>query len=383
MEACAAGVVPNPRLSRGLSQKKIPSLDGLRGVAVLLVISHHLQMPFSPEGRGVLTFFVLSGFLITWMLLNECDRTGTISIRNFYLRRILRILPAFYVFLLLNLAARWITAGWPSASLLKDYLSAFSYTINYRVALTPTIPHNIRHTWAVAVEEQFYLLWPWVLVGFLKNLRRLTHVLIAAIVLVNIYRLILYFRFHAPDAWMNFSFDTRADHVLIGCLLAVLLKRGVLTGFWNLLTGRVWVSLVPFSLMIASIAMAFRWGPAYRYSAGFFVDPILTAMFLVQVIAMGDSKPWGWLNWSVTRYLGKISYGMFLFHMLAARLVYALFGKHSLWFQIPAVTAVAVLFGTCSFYLVERRFLRRKSKVGEKEATNPANARNYDLLPAA
>jgi peptidoglycan/LPS O-acetylase OafA/YrhL len=359
--------VLNPGLSTNLSLKKIPSLDGLRAVAVLLVIFHHLHVPFSPDGRGVLTFFVLSGFLITWMLLNESERTGDVSIRNFYVRRILRIFPAFYVFLILSIAARWLTVAWPNRSLLYDYLSAFFYTINYRLALTPHIAHTAQHTWALSVEEQFYLLWPCVFVAFHKKLRRLAYVLVAAIVLINIYRLVLYFGFHARERWLTLSFDTRADHILIGCLLAVLLKRGIGTWFWNWITARTWYSLVPLLLTIASIAISMHQGLTYRYSVGFVLDPLLTAILLVQVIALGYSRLWGWLNWKVTVYLGKISYGMFLYHMLANHLVIVLFGMHSLWFRLPAVIAVTVLFGTSSYYLIENRFLRLKTKFERRD----------------
>src|SRR3979490_1755296 len=96
--------IPAPNLlADALSKKQIPSLDGLRAVAVLLVIFHHLGIRYAPHGRGVLTFFVLSGFLITWLLLKESDRNGGISIHNFYIRRMLRIFPAFYVFWTLHL----------------------------------------------------------------------------------------------------------------------------------------------------------------------------------------------------------------------------------------------------------------------------------------
>jgi peptidoglycan/LPS O-acetylase OafA/YrhL len=375
--------VLNCGLSPSLSLKKIPSLDGLRAVAVLLVIFHHLHVPFFPEGRGVLTFFVLSGFLITWMMLQESERTGDVSIRNFYIRRILRIFPAFYVFLILSIAARWLTVAWPNRSLLYDYLSAFFCAINYRLALTPHIAHTAQHTWALSVEEQFYLLWPCVFVAFHKKLRRLTYVLGAAIVLINIYRMVLYFGFHAREKWLTYSFDTRADHILIGCLLAVLLKRGVGTRFWNWITARTWYSLVPLLLTIASIAVSFHRGLAYRFSVGFVLDPLLTAILLVQVIALGHSRLWGWLNWKVIAYLGKISYGMFLYHMLANRLVIVLFGMHSLWFRLPLVIAVSVLFGTSSYYLIENRFLRLKAKFerGTLKKSTAASLRPNRLWP--
>lgn len=381
----ASAPVLNSRLSSSLSQRKIPSLDGLRAVAVLLVIAFHLHVRFIPEGRGVLTFFVLSGFLITWMMLQESESTGDVSVRNFYVRRVLRIFPAFYVFLILSLAARWLTIGWPNRYLLYDYLSGFSYTSNYRLALTPNLPHTAQHTWALSVEEQFYLLWPWVFVLFQKNLRRLTYFLVVAIALIDIHRLVLFFGFHTHENWLTYSFDTRADHIFIGCLLAVLLKRGVWAWFWNQMTLRIWLSLVPFLLILTSIAIALHHGLAYRIAVGFVVDPLLTAIFLVQVIALGHSRLWGWLNWKVTAYLGKISYGMFLYHMLANHLVIVLFGKHSLWFRLPAVVAMSALFGTCSFYLIEKRFLRLKSKftTGAPSRLAASSSHRYQLHPAA
>ena len=357
-----AGAVPSSRLATALGQKKLPSLDGVRAVAVLLVIFHHLNVPYSPDGRGVLTFFVLSGFLITWMMLNESEKTGDVSIRNFYLRRILRIFPGFYVFLVLAFAAQWLTEGGMSGTTLGDYLGAFSYTSNYRFALMPHMNHACWHTWALSMEEQFYLLWPCLFVAFQKDLRKLSHLLIAAIVLVDVYRIVLFFKFQVNENWLERSFDCRVDHILVGCLLAVLIKRGVLLRFWNFLAARTWISLVSLALMVASIAMDFRFQLPYKFAFGFVVDPLLTAIFLVQVIAMGSTWLWGWLNWRVVRYLGQVSYGMFLYHMMANRLVLNLVGRHSLWIHVPVVTACAVLLGACSFHLVEMRFLRLKSR---------------------
>lgn len=363
MAATATGSsAPPSALAIGLRQKKIPSLDGLRALAVILVICHHLKVPYSPDGRGVLTFFVLSGFLITWLMLKESEKNKDVSIHNFYVRRVLRIFPAFYVFLILAFAAQWLTQGGLSKSLFGDYLSAFTYTSNYRFALMPNMEHACWHTWALSVEEQFYLLWPWFFVAFQKDLRKLTYLLIGAIILVDVYRVVLFFGLHVNENWLERSFDCRVDHLLVGCLLAVLLKRGVLARFWNFLTARTWIPLVTLGLIVLSIALDFRFHLPYKIAVGFVVDPLLTAIFLVQVMAMGSTGLWSWLNWRVVRYLGQVSYGMFLFHMMANRLILTLFGPHSLWVHVPAVIALAALLGACSFHLLEMRFLRLKSK---------------------
>lgn len=374
---------PQCALAEPLSQRKIPSLDGLRAVAVLLVIFHHLNVPFAPEGRGVLTFFVLSGFLITWMILKESEKNGDVSIRNFYVRRVLRIFPGFYVFLVLQFAAQLMMRGKPSASIVADYLSSLSYISNYRIALTPQIEHSLRHTWALSVEEQFYLLWPCFFVAFQKDLKRLTYLLIAIIAVVDVYRVVLFFNLHVNEKWLNFAFDCRMDHLLVGCLLAVLIKRGALTRLWTLLTARTWISIIPFGLIILSIALHFHYRLSYRYMVGFVVDPLLTAIFLVQVIVMGKTWLWGWLNWRVIRYLGQISYAMFLYHMLADKLVIYLFGHHSLWFHLPAVITVSALLGAASFHLVEQRFLRLKSRFTKSPLEKPVPATVPSFQPAS
>jgi peptidoglycan/LPS O-acetylase OafA/YrhL len=252
-----------------------------------------------------------------------------------------------------------------------DYLCSFSYTSNYRFVLTPGIEHSLRHTWALSVEEQFYLLLPWLLVAFQKDLRKVTYLLIATIALVDVYRMVLFFHLDVSDRWLTFAFDSRVDHLLVGSLLAVLLKRGALMRFWNFLAARTWTSIISFGLIVLSIALAFRFHLAYKYAVGFVMDPLLTAVFLVQVIAMGRTWLWGWLNWRVTRYLGQISYAMFLYHMLANKLVFHVLGDPSLWIRVPVVVAVSALLGAASFHLVERRFLRLKSRFTKAPAKEP------------
>jgi peptidoglycan/LPS O-acetylase OafA/YrhL len=376
------------RLYDNLGQKKIQSLDGLRAVAVLLVICNHIGVPFAPRGRGVLTFFVLSGFLITWLLLKEAGRTGTVSVKDFYIRRVLRIFPAFYVFGILSYLLTRLTVGPLPASARADYISAFFYAGNYWHAISHANHHYLGHIWALCIEEQFYLLWPLLFAAFYRDLRKLTYVLVGLIVFVDIYRMVLFFGFHVPDRWLNFTFDSRADHLLVGCLLAVLLRRGALASFWNFVAARLWVSMVVFALILASIALGFRYGFAYKYGAGFILDPLLTAVFLVQVMVMGDSWLWGWLNWGITRYMGRISYSMFLYHLLAIQVTAYLLPQRSLLRTTPVAVLLTVLMGTCSYYLIELRFLRLKSKfIVRPEIARPEIARPerpaLQVVPAA
>ena len=367
MSAHSSGVqeAAPPRLSLAevLSQKKIPSLDGLRAVAVMLVIFNHLGVPEAPQGRGVLTFFVLSGFLITWTLLRESERTGDISIRDFYIRRVLRLFPAFYVLWILHFTVSYFARGGLSRVAMVDYAAAFFYLRNYRRAINPHPHQYLGHTWALSLEEQFYFLWPWLLAYLQRDLCRLTRVLVALIAAVDLYRMVLYFGFHVSRAWLQFAFDCRVDHLLVGCLLAVLLKRGVLQEFWNFITSRIWISLVTFGLIIGSVALDAHFGLAYRIGVGFVIDPLLTAVLLVQVIVFAHSWAWGWLNWRVTQYIGRISYSMFLYQAVTNLMASNLLG-HRVRFSVVVIAAVAmaVLLGSASYYAVEVKFLKLKSR---------------------
>jgi len=158
-----------------LNRKHLPSLDGLRGIAALLVVFYHFGIEFGfhppPGYLGVLIFFVLSGFLITWLLLKESSATGTVSLSGFYLRRSLRIFPAFYGFWLFSIGVRILghrTIAWGAA------IASFFYVSNYYYSLVPGADTFMLHTWSLANEEQFYLLWPWVFKRAHNNLSRIT-----------------------------------------------------------------------------------------------------------------------------------------------------------------------------------------------------------------
>jgi peptidoglycan/LPS O-acetylase OafA/YrhL len=128
-----------------------PALDGLRGVAALLVMSFHFQIPgWSGGFLGVDVFFVLSGFLITSLLLEEWQRSGTVCLRRFFLRRALRLFPALVLVLLVT--APFVSYRWP--------LVALGYVANWALAFKFVTFGPISHVWSLSVEEQFYLIWP-------------------------------------------------------------------------------------------------------------------------------------------------------------------------------------------------------------------------------
>src|SRR5881628_2466461 len=135
----------------------LPALDGLRAVAVFTVIVYHFGIAAVPGDLGVSAFFVLSGFLITWLLLREHAANGTVSLTRFYTRRVLRIFPAYYAFLALSFAIDHLRHD-PWSPALRN--SAIVYLINYFNAFNGHPNTSIAHAWSLAIEEQFYLLWP-------------------------------------------------------------------------------------------------------------------------------------------------------------------------------------------------------------------------------
>lgn len=207
-------------VSRKPAHARIPSLDGLRAISIGLVLWAHLggTHGFGTSRAlamidwatlGVRTFFVLSGFLITGILLTELSHTGTINLRRFYYRRTMRIFPAYYALI----AAVAVAGRLGYLHLARgDVLAATSYTMNY---------HSVRgwslgHTWSLAVEEQFYLLWPATL--YLWGARRGLGVALAFVIIAPLIRIALLAM--PGGATIGFSFETVADAIAVGCLLA-------------------------------------------------------------------------------------------------------------------------------------------------------------------
>jgi peptidoglycan/LPS O-acetylase OafA/YrhL len=340
-----------------LARPQIPSLNGIRAVAVLLVILYHYGLPV-PGAHGVLIFFVLSGFLITWLLLREQEQRGSVSLRGFYRRRMLRIFPAFYFYWAVLIALLVVTGKhvlWPHA------ISALVYLSDYYNAAFGDPNNGLSHTWSLAIEEQFYVLWPALFIWFRRDLRSLTIVLASLIGAVWAYRLILCLVFHVDQAYIYAAFDTRMDSLMMGCLVAVLLKRGALMSVWRRACHNGLVPLCMFALLAVSAVEGPSLLPRYRDLVGLAVDPVLVAVLMVQAIALSTAPYFAWLEWPAMRFLGRISYSLYLWQQLTLSLAHSVIRLPAPLHFAVAMT-VTVLAAAMSHYFIERPFLKLKDR---------------------
>lgn len=360
---------PIADLQASLASSHIPALDGLRAIAVFLVIFYHFGFEWIPGAHGVMIFFVLSGFLITWLLLKENEKHGRISISGFYTRRVLRIFPAFYCYWILLVALLLVTGRkilWPQA------ISSLLYVSNYYNAINGDPNTGFSHTWSLAIEEQFYLLWPVLFVLLRRNLKRMTLFLTCLILSVWIYRAVLCFLLNVDQGYIYAAFDTRLDHLMVGCLLAVLLKREALTSFWRVACSRVYAPLVTLGLFIASIYFDSSSVTRYRDVIGFAIEPVLIAVMVIQLISLHSASLWRWIDWPALRYLGRISYSLYLYQQITLGFVKKALSSQSIAIQFIAAVIVTILVATASYYLIERPFLKLKNL--RSKFTAPANA---------
>jgi peptidoglycan/LPS O-acetylase OafA/YrhL len=335
-----------------------PALDGIRGVAIALVVSFHTLG--LPEGGflGVDLFFVLSGFLITTLLLEEHVRTGRVSLRAFYRRRALRLLPALFVMLGILLALSLTSAlarSSPPGEMLFGALAGIGYFSNIVMAAEPgsvAMTSELRHLWSLAIEEQFYAIWPLVLVVLLAVRVRLALVVLAAgVVLTTAQQMHLYFS-NVPWNRIGFGTDTRSVSVLIGCLFAVALVSGAGGRLRSLMR---WCGPPAFAIGGALVL--------FNLERELFLGPLLvfatmSALVIVHVLDERSTLARA-LALRPIVFLGAISYSLYLWHVP----VYILLGAGQRPEAIDLLALpLALSLATASYYLVEQPFLRRKHR---------------------
>lgn len=346
---------PNPTLANILTLRQLPGLDGFRMIAVFSVIFYHAGIgSFFSARHGVAGFFVLSGFLITWLLLREFEKTGHISLKDFYVRRSLRIFPAYYAFVGVSIA--WdLYRG--NNSINDMILPSLFYYVNYHNALDGHSSSSVAHLWSLAVEEQFYLLWPLLMLLLIKSGKtRVQHFLLGAIFVVVIWRSLAYSVLGFGQSYAYNAFDSRIDNLAIGCLLAFWLEKPAFQAALQRLASQFWMPLV--TLLLLSLSHAIP-STHYEYGPAFTIDAILLALLLVQLMILSHGKAWGWLNHPVAVYLGMISYPLYLWH------VWGLQAGQKLHFlpeniRLLAGIGFSILLAASSYHLLEKPFLRLK-----------------------
>lgn len=344
----------------------LPALDGLRAVAVFTVVAAHSNSPLRvPGDLGVSAFFVLSGFLITRLLLREREKTGEVSIRRFYLRRTMRIFPAYYAFLLLSFTLDARAGQQWSPALIANTLT---YTVNYFNAFNHHPSTSVAHAWSLAVEEQFYLVWPLAFVVLAARGRRalLAGLSLGALAAV-VWRSWLILGARTDVSYVYNAFDTRFDNLAVGCLLALVVDYDVVIAAVGTWAKRSWFPLVTLaSLLTSRLALP----EGYHYSVGFTVDALLVAVLIVQLLQLCQTRLWRWLEWPAVRYLGAISYPIYLYHQWGASVGRRLPGEsHGVEFAAGVIATIFLASG--SYYVIERPFLRLKARYApEKPVTS-------------
>ncbi|SIT43651.1 putative Acyltransferase 3 [Paraburkholderia piptadeniae] len=352
-----------------------PGLTGLRGFAVMLVVLFHSNIVFAGRALfpgatlGVDMFFVLSGFLITSIIIREQMETGSFDYKRFYLKRVLRLGPPLVIMLagfLLFTALFGVPI--PLHDALRESAAAFFYVSNWTRALGYGFPKYIGHTWSLSLEEQFYMIWPTTLLVLTRALRRKWLIVSICVLICASWFTRCWMAAHEAtfDRLYNGS-DTRADGLLCGALLAVVLSsihidQSSITKLCN------WLRYASPASMLALIGISLA-GSEISHE-GFYITYtavyVLTCVLILDCVYAQGGIVQAVLRNKTVVWLGMISYGFYLFHFPVAvtAMQYGLTG----WSVFAINCGVGIPSAAASYYLVERRSmamrLGRKKNIG-------------------
>lgn len=368
MEGALTARTRGARTPKKVKKRYIPSLDGLRALAVIAVILYHLDLPFAPGGLlGVTVFFVLSGYLITGLLMAEIEETGTVNLPQFWLRRVRRLFPAI-VLVVVVVTALCVLFNHPLLTKLRpDVLPSLFWFQNWWYVFRGLSyfdslgdPSPLTHFWSLAIEEQFYLVWPIILLlvsrlGAGKTLiRRGCLVLaVASALLMGV----LYNPLEDPTR-VYYGTDTRACSLLIGAWLALFWPGQALTeqGTRNVPASTINLLDVIGALALAGIVamMALIDGfSGFMYHGGIVLNSVLTAV-VIAVIVHPRSRLGKFASLRPFVWVGQRSYGIYLWHYPIILLMKPLNGSGAYqWWFVLAVIAVTFVVSALSYTFVE------------------------------
>ncbi len=346
-----------------LIEGRIPSLDGLRTISVTLVVIAHFLYTVGYSDYlnlgilGVRFFFVISGFLITGLLLKEFNKTRSISLTKFYFRRTLRIFPPYYFYLLvLFIATKFGLFDVPG----KSFIAPVTYTSNYFASEY----WELLHTWSLSVEEQFYLIYPFILLVLGRH--KIVWVLGALILLCPFLRLIDFQIFdQSQKMWIYYGFHANADGLATGCLLAI---------FYQQLQKSRWYQKLLETRLFFLIPIFLIWLNSQIDPRQFYLGVVFTLSNLLIVLC---------LDWAITNYqnwfgiflnsrpmtqIGVMSYSIYLWQQPFLKTT------DPQWFNYFPYNFIGIaLFSTFSYYLVEKFWLGQRQKIENRWFTAKSN----------
>ncbi|MBD2297288.1 acyltransferase [Nostoc sp. FACHB-190] len=343
-------------------KNRINSFDGLRGIAILLVVIYHsqntikfdsdiwnvLSIFIANSSLGVRIFFVLSGYLITRILLKEVNETGVINLRKFNVRRAIRLFPSLYCFVVSVFLINAI-AGLNIAN--KDFIAASTFTWNY-FGIFETISYGkfggtwfFGHLWTLALEAQFYLLWPLMLL-FISNkyLHKLSLFLVLSMPIV---RVASYFLFPVTRGYLNIMLHTSIDSIMMGCFMAILTQSPIYRNRISKIKGYYIAMLVTWLVFISPILDYLIRG--YLISIGITLNVICLGILIVWLHNNPSSYLSKLLSNPILVYVGQISYSVYIWQQL-----FLTDQNTTITGIFPYNIGFSILAGMVSYYLIEK-----------------------------
>lgn len=363
----------------------LSGLNGIRTIAALGVVISHINLAlfrfnvnnyslfgFSKTGKtrgwilgehGVTMFFVLSGFLITYLLRKEYLKTNRVNIKAFYFRRVLRIWPLYYFYLILTLVASLLLISGVFPSLLSLFYYCF-FLANVPFIMQNSLP-AFDHLWSIAVEEQFYLFWPFLFLFFNKKFKS---VLIMLILFQAIFRIYLWYKFPFSLVAL-FSLVNRFDCMMVGGLGALLyLEKNKLIDFLNTKWVQYFSWFIVFLLIINKLNF-------FNSIIEIFLISFVTLSIIIGQIGI-ENRVINLEN-KIMSYIGKLSFGIYVYHPLLILLVSYFFKNDGYFTELTftilifiLILGITIITSHFSYFYFENRFLKLKSRYSVIHSTN-------------
>lgn len=339
-------------------RKYIKEIDGLRALAVIMVLAYHLKMPFAKSGLlGVTVFFVISGYLITGILINEIEESGGVDLKNFWLRRIRRLLPAVLSMAVVMIFVSAVVNRVVFTKGCNDLLSAvFGYNNWWQIFRKVSYfenagaPSPFTHCWSLAIETQFYLIYP-ILLILLSKARNRGKVFAAVTAVLAMISVVLMGVLYSPDgdpSRVYYGTDTRAFSLLIGALAAIQKEYHIIK---VKLRGKLWAVIGSISVLILiGMMMLISSYSSFLYYGGQAIVSVLTA-FVVYAVTVSRSLLNIILGSSILKWIGDRSYSIYLWHYPIIVLMSG--GKRAAWWIVILEVVLSVGLAELSYRFIE------------------------------